>query len=159
MSKTINQRGVSILMVMVLAAVMALLGAGLLVSSNKYLANANAARNSAGLSNCAQAVRQYLQAQAAVGLISNLSLLVPGSVDGGISISLTGGHYEALSSTTFKLPSTSTFGTQTVPSTQNLANAMPMNIGTAVPNTTGTAVCTDADGRTYEVEFSLVGGS
>jgi hypothetical protein len=42
--------------------------------------------------------------------------------------------------------------------TQNLANALPMNIGTSTPTTTGVAVCTDSSGRTYEVEFSLVGG-
>jgi type II secretory pathway pseudopilin PulG len=143
-------------MVMVLTAVMAVLGAGLLVSSNKYLANANAAKTSTGLSSCAQAVRQYLAAQAALGPIGNLSLTV--AADGGTPITLVGGHYEAADAGNFRLPSTSTFGVRVTASTQNLTNALPMNVGTGTPTTNGTAVCTDSDGRTYEVEFSLVGG-
>jgi hypothetical protein len=144
------------LVVMVLTAVMALLGAGLLVSSSKYLANANAAKTGVGLSSCAQAVRQFLGSRADAG-ISAVSLYLS-SVDAGTAkaIALTGGHYE--NAGTWRLPSTSNFGARVTIATDNLTNALPMSIGTSAPTTTGTAVCTDSDGRTYEVEFSLVGG-
>jgi type II secretory pathway pseudopilin PulG len=143
------------LLVMVMVFLLALIGAGVLVAAGKYVSSANAAKTSMGLSSCAQAVRQYLAAQAAVGSISNLTLTVPSS---GSPITLQGGHYENINTLNFKLPSTSTFGTKVTATTQNLANALPMNVGTSSPTTTGTAVCTDSSGRTYEVEFSLVGG-
>jgi hypothetical protein len=143
-------------MVMVMVFLMALLGAGVLVAAGKYVSSANAAKTSMGLSSCAQAVRQYLAAQAAVGTIANLLLTVPSS---GTPITLQGGHYEAINTINFRLPSSpSTFGSRVTVTTQNLANALPMNIGTTIPTTTGVAVCTDSSGRLYEVEFSLVGG-
>jgi len=143
-------------MVMVIVFLMALVGAGVLVAAGKYVSSANAAKTSMGLSSCAQAVRQYLAAQAAVGTITNLTLTVPST---GSPITLQGGHYENINTLNFKLPSSpSSFGSRTSVLTQNLANALPMNIGTSIPTTTGTAVCTDSSGRTYEVEFSLVGG-
>jgi hypothetical protein len=143
-------------MVMVMVFLMALLGAGVLVAAGKYVSSANAAKTSMGLSSCAQAVRQYLAAQAAVGTITNLSLTVPGT---GTPITLKGGHYEAIDTLNFKIQSSpSTFGSRVTVTTQNLANALPMNIGTNTPTTTGVAVCTDSSNRTYEVEFSLVGG-
>jgi hypothetical protein len=144
-------------MVMVMVFLMALLGAGVLVAAGKYVSSANAAKTSMGLSSCAQAVRQYLAAQAAVGTITNLLLTVPSS---GTPITLKGGHYENIDTLNFKLPSppSNNFGSRVTVTTQNLANALPMNIGTSTPTTTGVAVCTDSSGRTYEVEFSLVGG-
>jgi type II secretory pathway pseudopilin PulG len=142
------------LVVMVLVVVMALFAAGLLVSSSKYLSSANAAKTSIGLSSCAQAVRNYLSAQLAAGSISSLSFAVPSS---GTPISLVGGHYERPDAGNYQLTVTSTFGSRVTATTQNLANALPMNVGTSNPTTSGTAVCTDSDGRTYEVEFSFVG--
>lgn len=144
------------LVVMVMVMVMALLGAGLLVASSKYISSANAAKSSMGLSSCAQAVRQYLAAQMAAGSVTSLSFTIPSS---GTPITLQGGHYENISTLNFRLPSPpSGFGSRVSASTQNLANALPMNIGTSSPTTTGAAVCTDSNGRTYEVEFSLIGG-
>jgi hypothetical protein len=41
-------------------------------------------------------------------------------------------------------------------SVQNIANAMPMVLGSSSTPRVGSAVCTDPDGRTYEVEFSWI---
>jgi type II secretory pathway pseudopilin PulG len=142
------------LVVMVMVFAMALMGVGVLVSASKYLSSANAATTSVGLSSCAQAVRQYLAAQSAAGSLGNLSLTVPST---GTPITLQGGHYENISTLNFALPSSpSSFGSRLTATTQNLANALPMNIGGGT-TTTGAAVCTDSNGRTYEVEFSLIG--
>ena len=144
------------LLVMVMVLAMALLGAGVLVASSKYLSVANASTSSMGLSSCAQAVRQYLAAQQTAGPLTSLSFTVPST---GTAVTLQGGHYENISTINFQLPSPpGSFGARATASTQNLANALPMNIGTSSPTTTGTAVCSDSNGRTYEVEFSLVGG-
>lgn len=143
------------LMAMVLAIAMSLLAAGALVATSKFLSATNAATSSMGLSSCAQAVRQYLTAQQAAGSLTSLSFTVPSS---GTPITLQGGHYENINTINFQLPSTSsTFGSRVSSATQNLANALPMNIAGTGSATTGTAVCTDSNGRTYEVEFSLVG--
>src|SRR5262249_5843911 len=110
---------------------------------------------SMGLSSCAQAVRQYLAAQQAAGAIGSLSFTVPAT---GTPITLQGGHYENINIVSFQLPSPPNgFCARVSGATQNLANALRLSIGTGGVTTTGTAVCTDANGRTYEVEFSLVG--
>jgi hypothetical protein len=143
------------LMAMVLSIAMSLLAAGALVATSKYLSATNQATSSMGLSSCAQAVRQYIAAQSAAGSMATLSLTVPST---GTPVTLQGGHYENINAINFTLPSSpSSFGTRmTTMTTQNLANALPMSIGGG-STTTGTAVCTDSNGRTYEVEFSLAG--
>jgi hypothetical protein len=58
----------------------------------------------------------------------------------------------------FKLAAPAGFGAVGATSVENLANALPLALGKTSTPTTGTAVCTDASGRTYEVEFSFISG-
>jgi archaellin len=147
-------RGSSMLLAMVLVAAMTLVAAAALIATSKQLSGSNAAKTSMGLSSCAQAVRQYLAAQTSAGAVSSLAFSVPSS---GVPITLQGGHYETIDSVNFRFSTApSGFGVQTQGGgSQNLAGALPMGIGGASVTTTGTALCTDSNGRTAEVEFSM----
>ena len=143
------------LMALLLVTAMTLVGAAALIATSKQLSGANAAKTSMSLSSCAQAVRQYLAAQQASGSVGNLALMVPSS---GTPITLQGGHYEGIDTVNFKITTTSPsgFGLKTTqPGSQNLAGALPMGVAGNAITTTGTAVCTDSNGRTIEVEFSM----
>jgi type II secretory pathway pseudopilin PulG len=143
------------LMAMLLVLAMTLVGAAALIATSKQLSSANAAKTSMSLSSCAQAVRQYLAAQQAAGSTGTLALSVPST---GAPITLQGGHYENIDTVNYKITTTapSGFGLQTqATGSQNLAGALPMGIGGTAVTTTGVAVCTDPNGRTAEVEFSM----
>jgi hypothetical protein len=149
-----NARGTVLLLVLVVLLALTMLGVLVLNSSGKQLSGARHRENAVGLSSCAQAVRQFIAAQVIAGqALTSLSFSVPGTT---ASISLQGGHYDAIQVTAFTLPGGAPFGVQAGPSVENLANALPMGISAAAVTHTGSAVCTDANGRTYEVEFSFV---
>lgn len=150
------RRGSALLTVVALMMVLALAGAALLVVSRQSSAAAKHAETSVGLANCAMAVRQYVASKISGGsAMDSLSFAIPTTK---APITLQGGHYDAINITTFNLPPGPAFGTSMVSSTavENLANALPMNLAVKAQTTSGTAVCTDVNGRTYEVEFSYV---
>lgn len=162
-----GERGSALLTVMIVLVVVTLLGAGIIVASGKNFSNAKSREQSVGLSNCAQAVRNYIGSQitskagfpqATVGgqTVSTMSFTVPGTPT---AITLQGGHYDdATSVVAFTLPAAATFGATGGSSIQNLANALPLGVGASATQVRGTARCIDAGGRTYEVEFSYIGG-
>jgi hypothetical protein len=153
---THRDRGSALLTVLIVLLVVTLLSVGSMVMSGKHLSNAKARESSVGLSNCAHSVRQYLGAQITSGVgVPSLSFSVPGTT---AAIKLEGGHYDAINVNSFKLAAPAGFGAQGGTSVENLANALPLTLGKTATPTTGTAVCTDASGRTYEVEFSFISG-
>jgi hypothetical protein len=88
--------------------------------------------------------------------MTSLKFTIP-NTDGGVTMQ--GGHYENLpdGGAVILAGAPSSFGVKGGSSVQNIANAMPMVLGSGTSQQIGSAVCTDADGRTYEVEFSYVG--
>lgn len=149
-----RSRGSALLTVLIVLLVITALGAGVIVVTGKFLSGSKARETSVGLSNCAQAVRQYLGSQIVAGVgVPQLSFAVPGT---HAAITLSGGHYDAIDVTSFKLPAPPAFGAKAGNSIENLANSLPLTLGTTRTPTTGTAVCTDASGRHYEVEFSFL---
>lgn len=151
-----HDRGSALLTVLIVLLVVTLLSVGSMVMSGKHLANARARESAVGMSNCAQSVRQYLGAQVASGAgVPSLSFSVAGT---NATVKIEGGHYDAINVNSFKLAPPPSFGAKGGTSIENLANALPLTLGTAAVPTTGSAVCTDASGRTYEVEFSFISG-
>jgi type II secretory pathway pseudopilin PulG len=159
---TTPARGTALLTVLIVLVVITALGAGVILLSGKHMAGAAARESAVGLSNCAQAVRQYIGSQVAAGTVAtcpstswpcSLNFSVPGT---NAAISLQGGHYDNVTLAGFTLPSPPAFGVKTGNSIENLANSLPLTLGTSKSATTGTAVCIDANGRSYEVEFSFL---
>lgn len=147
-------RGVALLTVLVVLLAVSILGATIVVAAGRHLSVARHAETSVGLSNCAMAVRQYIASQVAAGAFSQLSFTVPGT---NASITLQGGHYEGIDINNFTLSAGPSFGVTGGSGVQNLANSLPMTVGASSTQRIGTAVCTDANKRVYEVEFSYVG--
>lgn len=152
--RTHSAGGSVLLTVLIVVLAITLLGTALVVGSGRHLATARIRESNVGLANCALAVRQYVAANVVGGTnMTTLNFTVPAT---GAAITLVGGHYEnATGGVT--LAGGPTFGVKTGSSVQNIANAMPMALGSSTSQQTGSAVCTDADGKTYEVEFSYVG--
>jgi hypothetical protein len=148
-----HDRGSVLFTVLIVVLAITLLGTALMLASGRHLSGARLHETNVGLSNCAMAVRQYIAANVSGGPgLTTLNFTVPST---GATILLTGGHYEAADGG-FTLAAAPTFGVKSASSVQNIANSMPMTIGTAATQRSGSAVCTDPDGRTYEVEFSWV---
>ena len=151
--RTHPARGSVLLTVLIVVLAITLLGTALILGSGRHLASARIRESNVGLANCALAVRQYVAANVVGGGgMTSLNFTVPAT---GAAITLTGGHYENTPGVVL-LAGGPVFGGKTGTSVQNIANAMPMVLGNASVQSTGTAVCTDADGKTYEVEFSYI---
>jgi hypothetical protein len=149
-----SDRGSVLFTVLIVVLAITLLGAAIIVGSGRHLASARIRETNEGLVNCAMAVRQYIAANVTSGSsMATLNFTVPST---GAAITLKGGHYENADGGS-ALAAAPVFGVKTGSSVQNIANAMPMVLGTSTTQQTGSAVCTDPDGRTYEVEFSYVG--
>jgi hypothetical protein len=142
--------------VLIVVLAITLLGTALIVGSGRHLASARIRESNVGLENCAQAVRQFVAANVVAGTAMNtLSFTVPST---GTAITIMGGHYADAGPTyALALSGGPKFGGTGGSGVQNLANAMPMVLGASSSQQTGSAVCTDPDGKTYEVEFSYVG--
>jgi type II secretory pathway pseudopilin PulG len=153
---TTLHRGSALLTVLVVLVALTLMAAALLRVSGRQSSGSRQFETSARLSNCAQAVRSYLGSQVAGGAgTDSLSFTVAGTT---APIKLEGGHYETINVTGFKLTPSPPFGVVASASVENLANALPLGVGRTSTPVRGSAVCTDASGRTYEVEFSFVSG-
>lgn len=149
-------RGSALVTVLFVVVAITLLGAAIVGVSGRHLSGARQRESAVGLSNCAMAIRQYLASQVTSGsALASLSFTVPAT---GTPITLQGGHYDGINVTSFTLPSGAPFGVAST-SVENIANSMPMTLGTQAVQRTGTAVCTDSNGRNYEVEFSFVSAS
>lgn len=146
-------RGSTLLVVLVVLVIVALLGAAIVTASMGTVSEARNRESAVGLSNCTQAIRHYIysvvQGNAA---LTSLSFTLPGTTT---PITLQGGHYDAINVTSFILPSGPTFGGITGPDVEQLGNAMPLVALGGASTTIGSAVCTDGNGRSYEVEFSF----
>jgi type II secretory pathway pseudopilin PulG len=153
-----RERGTTLLTVLIVVLAIAVLGGIAVVASGRHLSNARLRETNVGLENCALAVRQYVAAQvtgAGLSTTSNLTFTVPAT---GTSIVIKGGHYEnELGTNWADSRNAPSFGSAGWSSIENIANAMPMNLGSGSTQQAGFAVCTDVDGRKYEVEFSYVG--
>jgi type II secretory pathway pseudopilin PulG len=149
-----RRRGTTLLTVLFVVTAITALGAIAVVGSGRHLANARVREANVGLSSCALAVRQYVAAQVTGAGLTSLNFTVPST---GAAIKLQGGHYDNVQLTAFTLAPGPSFGSGGWASIENIANATPMNLGGGSTQQTGSAVCTDADGRTYEVEFSYLG--
>lgn len=148
-----HSRGSVLFTVLIVVLAITLLGTALMVGSGRHLSGARLHEHNVGLSNCAMAVRQYIAANVSGGPgLSTLNFTVPTT---GATINLTGGHYEKTDGG-YTLAATPSFGVKGGSSVQNIANAMPLSIGSGATQRSGSAVCTDPDGRTYEVEFSWI---
>lgn len=148
-----HSRGSVLFTVLIVVLAITLLGTALMVGSGRHLAGARLHESNIGLTNCAMAVRQYIAANVTGGVgLSTLNFTVPST---GATITLKGGHYETADGG-YTLAAAPSFGVKSGGSVQNIANSMPMTIGAGATQRTGSAVCTDPDGRTYEVEFSWI---
>jgi type II secretory pathway pseudopilin PulG len=163
-------RGSALLNVIIVLLIVSLLSAGVMLLSGKQLSGARQRETAVGLSSCAQAVRQYIGSQITAKVNATcpstdwpcgLSFTVPGTQT---AITLQGGHNIRFADggpgwpdPNFKLTAVSPLG-GAGSSIENLANAMPLTLGKTLTPTSGSAVCTDASGRTYEVEFSFISG-
>jgi type II secretory pathway pseudopilin PulG len=150
-----RERGTTLLTVLIVVLAIAVLGGIAVVASGRHLSNARLRETNVGLENCALAVRQYVAAQVTGAGLTNLTFTVPATVT---AIVIKGGHYEnELGTNYLDVRVAPSFGSSGWSSIENIANAMPMNLGSGSTQQTGFAVCTDVDGRKYEVEFSYVG--
>jgi hypothetical protein len=149
-----RDRGSVLLTVLIVVLAITVLGMAVVVGSGRHLTSARIRETNEGLVNCAMAVRQYISGAVAPGGagLTGLNFTIPST---GTPITLKGGHYEAADGG-FLITTPSTFGVKSASSVQNIANAMPMELGNTATQKTGSAVCTDPDGRTYEVEFSWI---
>ena len=149
-----HSRGSVLFTVLIVVLAITLLGTALVLGSGRHLSSARLRESEVGLTNCAMAVRQYVAANVTGGAgLATLNFTVPST---GATITLKGGHFENATGS-YALAAAPAFGAKAGSSVQNIANAMPMVLGASSTQQTGSAVCTDPDGRTYEVEFSYVG--
>jgi hypothetical protein len=154
-----HSRGSVLFTVLIVVLAITLLGTALIVGSGRHLASARIRESNVGLANCALAVRQLVAANVVGGTaMTTLNFTIPatGGATGLQAIKIVGGHYGNADGGSV-LAGGPSFGQKGGSSVQNIANAMPMVLGSGTTQQTGTAVCTDGDGKTYEVEFSYVG--
>jgi hypothetical protein len=151
-----RSRGNVLLVVLVCLVAISLLGAGILRLTGFSLSNARHRETSVELSSCAQAVRQFISSSVKAGSAMSTdtySFSIPGT---GAQIKLDANHYETGIAVTLPSPAGGFGAGSGNTSVENLANAMPMGIGGSPVRHTGVALCTDANNRTYEVEYSYV---
>jgi Tfp pilus assembly protein PilX len=159
-----RSRGNVLLVVLICLVAISLLGAGILRLTGFSLSNARHRETSVELSSCAQAVRQYVSSWVKANPTApfptdTFSFTIPGT---SANIVMNANHYtpdpaNLMKTLTPPVGTASTFGTggSGGTSVENLANAMPMGVGSPPVRHTAVALCTDANGRTYEVEYSF----
>jgi hypothetical protein len=167
MSMRQRSRGNVLLVVLICLVAMSLLGAGLLRFTGFTLSNARQRETAVALSSCAYAVRQFISSAVKAGsTMSTKDYLfsIPGT-NGQIQIKAN--HYDSLApggiSVTLPDPKSPAnpaadwgLAAGAITAVENLANALPMAIGNNAVTHTGVALCTDANSRTYEIEYSYV---
>jgi hypothetical protein len=149
-----QSRGNVLLVVLVCLVAISLLGAGILRLTGFTLSNARHRETGVGLSSCAQAVRQFVSASSRAGTMTPLtySFSIPGT-NGQIKI--TPEHYD-LSGGGPNLPTDSFGGGGNLLGVQDLTNVLPTSLANTGKAYTSGTLCTDANGRVYEIEFGYV---
>jgi hypothetical protein len=144
-----RERGSILLVTLIIALALLALGIGVLGFGQHERAGGDSLRRREQLASCALAVRQYLGSQLrfpSAPRVTNLDFTIPG---GTTSIRLQGGHYGAVSVSSFALNGTGGVYTRAQELSNNIAGA------SGSTTLTGGATCTDADGNQYEVEFTF----
>jgi Tfp pilus assembly protein PilX len=150
-----RSRGNVLLVVLVCLVAISLLGAGILRLTGFTLSNARHRETGVGLSSCAQAIRQFVSASVKSGstmTTDTYSFSIPGT-NGQIKI--TPEHYDT--SGGGPTLASDTFGASSAASgVENIGNVLPTRSFGQQKLHSGGTLCTDANGRVYEVEYSYV---
>jgi hypothetical protein len=152
-----RSRGNVLLVVLVCLVAISLLGAGILRLTGFTLSNARHRETGVGLSSCAQAVRQFVSASVRAGGSMNTGTYqfsIPGT--NGQQIKITPEHYDTSGGGPTLANDGFGGGASAASGVENIGNVLKTRNFLRKVYHSGGTLCTDANGRVYEVEYSYV---